>query len=117
MTSMSFGDGARSNLRALVATIDREIAQLPVTGDGGPAAVGLRASWTELVAVLALGPAPETRQCHVCNGTGMRAASRCGQCWTKLEPLDPISHAAPVPTSAPSPPTLSTATEQPRRAS
>jgi hypothetical protein len=123
MTSMSFGDAARRNLRALIATIDREITQLPVTGNGNPAAVGLRASWTDLVAVLALGPAPETRQCPVCGGTGMRAASRCGQCWTKLALLAPASDAAaaPPPTVPPTPmptmPTMSTATDEPRTAS
>jgi hypothetical protein len=120
---MSFGDAARRNLRALVTTIDREITQLPVAGagsDGNPAAVGLRASWTELVAVLALGPAPETRQCPVCGGTGMRTASRCGQCWAKLEPLAAVTDAAPATTTAPplpTMPTLSTATDEPRSAS
>jgi hypothetical protein len=120
MTSMNFGDAARRNLRALVATIDREITQLPVTGSGGDAnltAVGLRASWTELVAVLALGPAPETRQCPVCGGTGMRAASRCSQCWAKLAPLDPIVDAAPATPPAPPAPTMPTATDEPRTAS
>lgn len=123
MTSMSFGDAARRNLRALVATIDHEITQLPVTGGGTPAAVGLRASWTDLVAVLALGPAPETRPCPVCTGTGMRTASRCSHCWAKLEPLDAIASAPVVTTSAPplpplpTMPTMSTATDEPRTAS
>jgi hypothetical protein len=47
----------------------------------------LRASWVALVDQLALGPAPATRECPVCHGIGMRAASRCGFCWAKLEPL------------------------------
>jgi hypothetical protein len=113
---MSFGDAARRNLRALVVTIDREITQLPITADGNPAAVGLRASWTELVAVLALGPAPETRECPVCGGTGMATASRCGQCWSKLAPLALATDAAPALTM-PTMPTMSTATDEPRRAS
>jgi hypothetical protein len=37
--------------------------------------------------VLALGPAPETRECPSCRAVGMRAASRCGNCWTALAPL------------------------------
>jgi hypothetical protein len=120
MTTMSFGDAARRNLRALVATIDREITELPVAGAGNPATVGLRASWTELVAVLALGPAPETRQCPVCGGTGMRSASRCSQCWAKLEPQDAVASAAPATTPEPplpTMPTMSTASDEPRSAS
>ena len=78
MANANFGDGARDSLRALVA------ARLPVEND---AATGLRASWTELVRALALGPAPETRACPACKGIGMAAASRCGHCWADLSPL------------------------------
>lgn len=105
MANMSFGDAARGNLRTLIATIDREITQLAVAGDGPPPTAGLRASWTELVAVLALGPAPETRQCPVCNSTGFSAASRCGNCWAKLVPVMPAGHAAAI-----APPTTTTTT-------
>ena len=84
MANANFGDGARDSLRALVAATDREIARLPVEND---AATGLRASWTELVRALALGPAPETRACPACKGIGMAAASRCGHCWADLAPL------------------------------
>ena len=76
----NYTDGAVTKLRAIVAAIDQEILQVPPT----PA---LRAAWSELVAVLALGPAPETRECPVCHGIGMRAAKRCGNCWAPLAAL------------------------------
>ncbi len=97
MAGMSFGDSARDKLRALVATVDREIAELAPTG-GATATGELRTSWLELVKVLALGPAPETRECPNCGGTGMRAASRCAQCWLKLEPLAASEADLSVPT-------------------
>jgi hypothetical protein len=76
------GDAVVAKLRAIVAVIDQELVQAPPT----PA---LRAAWDELISVLALGPAPQTRECPACHGVGMRAASRCGHCWAALEPLPP----------------------------
>jgi len=78
----TYGDAAVTKLRAVVAVIDQELVQAPPT----PA---LRAAWDELVSVLALGPAPQTRECPVCHSIGLRAASRCGYCWAALEPLPP----------------------------
>ena len=102
MANVSFGDAAREQLRALVDTIDREITSSPA---GGTTPVDpLRASWTELVKALALGPKVETRECPVCHGSGMRAASRCSHCWTKLAPLAALSDdvaPAPAATAAP----------------
>lgn len=79
---MSLPDTARSRIRAIVATIDREMSRLPrrVATDG------LLASWADLVDELALGPEPEVRECPVCKHVGMRAATLCGHCWTKLSP-------------------------------
>lgn len=87
MSNAHYADEAVTKLRAIVAAIDQEFANAPPT----PA---LRAAWTELVTVLALGPAPQTRECPACHGTGMRAASRCGECWTALEPLPAVSEGA-----------------------
>jgi hypothetical protein len=73
-------------VRAAVEAMDREVASL---GTGVADASGvkeLRASWGKLVDVLALGPAPELRDCPHCGTTGMRAATRCGKCWAKLVP-------------------------------
>ena len=83
----SYTDAAVTELRSIVAVIDQEILQLPPT----PA---LREAWAKLVSVMALGPAPQTRECPACHGIGMRAASRCAHCWAALEPLPPLSDKA-----------------------
>jgi hypothetical protein len=80
MSNAHYGDAERTQLRAIVAVMDREMLQAPPS----PA---MRTAWAELVQVLALGPAPQTRECPICHGIGMRAASRCGHCWSALEPL------------------------------
>lgn len=90
MSNAHYGDTALTKLRSIAAVIDQEIAQAPPT----PA---LRAAWDELVQVLALGPAPQTRECPACHGIGMRAASRCGHCWTALAPLAPLAELASAP--------------------
>ena len=76
----TYGDAALAKLRAIVASIEQELVRAPPTDS-------LRAAWAELVAALALGPAPQTRECPACHGVGMRAASRCGHCWAALEPI------------------------------
>ena len=78
-----------ANLRPVVAALDRQISRL---AGGTPTetrtAIGeLLLSWAELIELLALGPAPELRQCPVCKHRGMRAATRCGFCWAALVPL------------------------------
>ena len=78
-------DASRSRLRALVAAMDREISRLP--NEGREPTSGLGASWADLVAELALGPEPQVRECPVCKHIGMRAATRCGYCWTPLSLL------------------------------
>ena len=74
-------------LRAIVAAIEQELVQAPPT-------LTLRAAWEELLAVLALGPAPQTRECPDCRSIGMRAASRCGHCWAALAPLPALVETA-----------------------
>ncbi len=86
---LSVPDAARSRLRATVATIEREISRLPrqVTGDDSRSPPkGLLASFTDLVEQLELGPEPEVRHCPVCKHIGIRTATLCGYCWTKLTP-------------------------------
>jgi hypothetical protein len=80
MSNVQYADAAVAKLRTIVAVIEQEIAQVPPT----PA---LSAAWGELVAVMALGPPPKTRECPACHGIGMYAASRCGHCWAALEPI------------------------------
>jgi hypothetical protein len=85
---LEYPDAARGALRAIVAMIDREMSRLsePTRSESNGTTNELRSSWTELVELLALGPVPEVRECPVCRHIGMRAATRCGHCWTKLSP-------------------------------
>ncbi len=81
-------DPVRSRLRATLATIEGEISRLPkqaTEGVGNPTN-GLRSSFNDLVLQLALGPEPEVRECPACKVVGIREATVCGFCWTKLTP-------------------------------
>jgi hypothetical protein len=71
-----------SALRSIITDVNREIAAL-----SPQATTALAASFAELVKLLALGPAPELRQCPTCQRTVMRAATLCGHCWAKLPAL------------------------------
>lgn len=91
----SHRDPDTHRLRTVIAEIDRELSLLPSPeADGVAASQPLRRSWAELVELLALGPAPETRTCPICGHVGMRAATRCGYCWSKLSPLAPATSEA-----------------------
>ena len=81
-------------LRPIVERLDREMARLRARGPtpGGDTAA-LFSSWAKLVEFLALGPPPELRACPSCGAVGMRAATRCGSCWRRLEPLPPLPSA------------------------
>ena len=67
-------DAYRSNLRGILARIERELPDTPLLQD----------AWHELGAALALGPEPETRICPACGAIVMREATRCGHCWRSL---------------------------------
>jgi hypothetical protein len=90
---MAMGHGSEvegARLRTIVEEVDREISQLKLrssTQDGARSPRGLVVSWAELLKMLALGTAPQLRECPVCHHLGMRAATLCGYCWTKLLPL------------------------------
>jgi hypothetical protein len=82
----------RIRLRAVVATIDRELSRLAVEalpGDHRDAERGLMASWAQLVELLAVGLAPDVRECLVCKHVCIRAATRGGHCWAMLAPSPP----------------------------
>lgn len=88
----------KASLRPIVASIEHELSRLEggATIEATTRLRELRASWAELVGLLALGPKPEMRECPVCKHWGMRAATRCGSCWTTLSPLAPSGGAAAV---------------------
>jgi hypothetical protein len=81
--SLSYPDKSVATLRSLVSVIEHELAS-------AAPAEGLRAAWTQMVEILALGPAPELRECATCGNTGMRAATRCMHCWSSLPLLSPL---------------------------
>lgn len=73
----SHPDAKRSELRGLVTEMQVALA------DAGEQP---RAVWDRLVLALDLGPEPEVRACPGCGKLGMRAATRCGYCWSPLAP-------------------------------
>jgi hypothetical protein len=81
---------ARSEMRVLVTRIDSELSRLRPS-DVSPSGerTPLESAWSSLVAILDLGPEPEMRECPVCGALGMRGATLCGNCWSKLTPPDP----------------------------
>jgi hypothetical protein len=86
--------GRTDGLRPIVEALDREMSRLLARPDQpGADVTALLSSWGELVEFLALGPPPELRACPFCGGVGMRAATRCGRCWRKLEPPAPLASA------------------------
>ncbi len=77
-------------LRPIVEALDREMTRLAArVGAADAEAAGLLSAWARLVEFLALGPAPDLRVCPFCGGIGMRAATRCGTCWRRLDPPAP----------------------------
>lgn len=81
-TKIDHPDAARSRLRTLVAALSHEIDL--VASSEASVSPKLRARWSDLVDVLALGDEPEMRACPHCGRIGMRAATRCGFCWQAM---------------------------------
>ncbi len=76
-------------LHAAVAVVNRDLSRVCAENrdDANRANIAaLSSSWRDLVELLALGPAPELRNCPECGNVGMRAATLCGYCWTRLTP-------------------------------
>jgi hypothetical protein len=82
-------EGSRSEMRVLVARVEAEVSRIATPlGNGNDPGTDLATAWHALVDLLALGPEPETRACPMCGAIGMRAATLCGSCWSKLTPPD-----------------------------
>ena len=79
----------RASVRLTVSTITAQMTDLAqrdsIEGCRG-VTTELAASWAQLVKLLALGPAPEYRECPHCKQLGMLSATRCGFCWAMLTP-------------------------------
>jgi len=87
-------DAERADVRTACAALDGAIGHLlrPASPSSTTEDKELRVLWAELVQLLvksrALEPARELRECPICGATGMRAATRCCRCWTRL-PVQP----------------------------
>lgn len=79
-------------LRVFVDAVARDVSSVSQSASAPDATnVGrLVTSWGRLVEFLALGPAPELRDCPHCGVAGMRAATLCGYCWSELVPPAPV---------------------------
>jgi hypothetical protein len=86
----------RDGLRAFVDAVGDDVADVSrcSSPQDSVSVSRLVGSWAKLVDFLALGPAPELRECPHCGTVGMRAATRCGNCWKKLVP--PEVHPVPA---------------------
>jgi hypothetical protein len=80
-------------LRPIVENLDREMSRLLAHPLAAADTTPLLSSWAELVDFLDLAPPQELRACPLCGATGVRAATRCGTCWRKLEPALPPASA------------------------
>jgi hypothetical protein len=84
-------DGDRVQLRVVMGEIERELSCLgreAPMAEHQAAVRSLRASWSRLIELMAVGVAPLVRSCPVCGHTAMVAATRCGGCWISLIPWD-----------------------------
>ena len=80
----------QAELRTAVATIELELAalaKLATSPEHQTATARLTASFGGLVTRLALGTAPEVRECPACKQVGKAEATLCGYCWAHLVPL------------------------------
>ena len=82
-------------LRPIVEALDREMSRFldRCRMAGAADTTALLSSWAKLVDFLELGAPPELRECPSCGGVGMRTATRCATCWTKLEAAAPLASA------------------------
>jgi hypothetical protein len=82
---LSFSGAQLSQLRSLVNAVDKEIAKATAEGEGPKTALDM--TWSQLVALLELGPEPEMRECPSCKHSCMLGATRCWHCWSALPAL------------------------------
>lgn len=72
-----------TELRALMARMQDQVVRA-TKGASAEDGKALESAWNALSLHLAVGPAPDTRDCPTCGKTIMTAATVCGYCWTKL---------------------------------
>jgi hypothetical protein len=74
----------QEKLQGAMEEVDREIVNVARSADGQASALGR--AWSRLVTILAVEPRRATRACPRCGELGMRDATVCGYCWSKLVP-------------------------------
>jgi hypothetical protein len=93
-------NASTASARQALKRVDDEMSSLRNWAYSETARAAVRpllTAWDGLVIALGLGPEPQTRLCPVCNEPGMREATRCGYCWTKLTPLADVVVINPMP--------------------
>jgi hypothetical protein len=88
----SGSDVHRESIRGAVERIDAMVGSLAgqvTTAETRKTVQQLAESLSSLVSLLDLGTKPELQECPVCRRLGMRDATLCGYCWTKLVPPGP----------------------------
>lgn len=76
-------DEQRRRARALLTRLEERASAL----QDGPETKALAQALGELAAVLDLGPEEDLVNCPVCGAPGMRSATLCSTCWSRLTPL------------------------------
>ena len=92
-------DAKTANLHIVMSVIEHKLAELGA--NDAETVAELKAFLGELVTLLALPPNHEVRDCPVCNHVVMRAAKRCGNCWSKLVPMSPVTTTVSKPDTSP----------------
>lgn len=88
-SSFDLPDVKNDALRALIGTIERELATLDRPLPAGGGADPLKAAWAELVTQLDIGPAIATRACPTCKRLSRANATLCFYCWSSLRAESP----------------------------
>lgn len=78
-------DPPRSQLRTLVALVDKYVADRSHQDFASGAAVGLERAWFELSEALALGEEPRLRECPNCSRQVPIEGTRCRYCMARSE--------------------------------
>ena len=84
---VTIGDDTSSKLRRLLALMQEQLK----TSTDHVGRVGLQRSFDAIVTELDLGAEPHLRACSSCGAIGMRDATLCSVCWSKLAPLGLVS--------------------------
>jgi hypothetical protein len=84
---MRSADGVRRAVLAVSQEVDRLVELERSTVAGGTALAGLRATWGNLLDLLAPHPAPARLRCPHCGGVGTFDEVHCRTCWEELAPV------------------------------